>query len=188
MKSDFVHLWVHILIKANHKGNEWMYKNEIFQVKRGQFITSRKSLSAETGINTSKIDRILKCFESEQQIEQQNLFTSRLVSILNYEIYQTSEPQVNSKRTASEPQVNTNKNDKNVKNDNNKGKVFLKPSFIDIKNYCFERKNSVPPQSFIDHYDAVGWKVGNHLMKDWKACIRTWENRENGKPKYNPSL
>lgn len=30
---------------------------------------------------------------------------------------------------------------------------------------------------FIDFYTAKGWKVGNQPMKDWKAAMRTWENK-----------
>jgi len=116
-KSEYVHLWIHILMKANHKPNKWLYKNETMKVNSGQFITSRKSLSEETGINGSKVERILKCFEIEQQIEQQNLFVNRLITIVNYDHFQKVNSKVNSKRTASEQQVNTNKNDKNEKKD-----------------------------------------------------------------------
>lgn len=123
-KSEYVHLWIHLILKANHQSAEWMYKNEVFKIERGQMITSRKTLSKETGINESKIERILKTFKSEQQIEQQNLFTSRLITITNYEDYQNSEQQTNSKRTASEQQVNTNKNDKKNKNEKNNKILF----------------------------------------------------------------
>jgi hypothetical protein len=26
-------------------------------------------------------------------------------------------------------------------------------------------------------YESKGWKVGNQPMKDWKAAVRTWEQR-----------
>jgi len=55
--------------------------------------------------------------------------------------------------------------------------VFKKPTFEEVKEYCNERNNSVNPQSFIDFYESKGWKVGNQSMKDWKAAIRTWEQR-----------
>lgn len=113
--SEYVHLWVHLLLKANHKDNEWFYKGQNFKVKRGQFITSRQTLVQETGINRSKLERILNCFEIEQQIEQQNLYTSRLISIVNYEKYQNIEQQVSSKRAASEQRVSTNKEYNNVR-------------------------------------------------------------------------
>ena len=30
-------------------------------------------------------------------------------------------------------------------------------------------------QKWFDYYSANGWKVGKNPMKDWKACVRTWE-------------
>lgn len=44
--------------------------------------------------------------------------------------------------------------------------------------YCRERHNRVNAKHFIDYYTANGWKVGRNPMKDWKACVRTWEQRE----------
>lgn len=55
---------------------------------------------------------------------------------------------------------------------------FSKPTLEEIISYCEERKNGINPQGFYDFYEAKGWKVGNQPMKDWKACIRTWEQRE----------
>lgn len=57
-------------------------------------------------------------------------------------------------------------------------KRFVKPTLEEIIAYCQERNNRVNPQGFFDFYEAKGWKVGNQSMKDWRACIRTWEQRE----------
>lgn len=57
-------------------------------------------------------------------------------------------------------------------------KKFKKPTLEQVKAYCLERKNSIDAESFIDYYEANGWKVGRNSMKDWKAAVRTWEKRE----------
>jgi len=62
-------------------------------------------------------------------------------------------------------------------------KRFKKPTLEEVAAYCRERKNNVNPQRFIDFYTSKGWKVGKEPMKDWKACVRTWEQDEKGKPK-----
>ena len=54
-------------------------------------------------------------------------------------------------------------------------KSFQKPTFEEVKAYCTERNNNIDAQLFIDFYESNGWKVGKNAMKDWKACIRTWE-------------
>lgn len=56
-------------------------------------------------------------------------------------------------------------------------KKFKPPTVEEVTAYCKERKNGVDPQRFIDFYESKGWKVGNQAMKDWKACVRTWEQR-----------
>lgn len=117
--SECVALWLHLLLKANHKGAEFMHGFSIVKLKPGQFVTGRKALSLETGISESKIERILKLFENEKQIEQQTNSRNRVITILSWDKYQKGEQQTNSRRTASEQQVNTNNNDNNDNNDKN---------------------------------------------------------------------
>jgi len=54
-------------------------------------------------------------------------------------------------------------------------KRFKEPNAVDVADYCIERKNNVDPMKFINFYDSNGWKVGKNKMKDWKACVRSWE-------------
>jgi uncharacterized protein YdaU (DUF1376 family) len=56
-----------------------------------------------------------------------------------------------------------------------KPKGFVRPTLQEVQDYCQERKNSVNPQKWMDHYQSNGWKVGKNAMKDWKAAVRTWE-------------
>ena len=70
--------------------------------------------------------------------------------------------------------------------DNNKKSRFAPPSFDEVKAYCDERQNKVNPQSFIDFYEAKGWMVGKNKMKDWKAAVRTWEQRADERPQQKP--
>lgn len=72
---------------------------------------------------------------------------------------------------------------------------FTPPTLQEVTDYCKERGNRIDPAHFIDFYEAKGWKVGNTPMKDWKAAIRTWEQRDRtgtsftgSAPKVNPAL
>lgn len=62
-------------------------------------------------------------------------------------------------------------------------KRFVKPTLEEIAAYCEERKNGISAQQFMDFYESKGWKVGNQPMKDWKACVRTWEQRHKNENK-----
>lgn len=119
-KSEYVHLWLYLLLKANHKDREVFIGNEKVLVKRGQVLTSRNKLSEVVHIQESKIYRILKCFENEQQIEQHKTKKYTVITILNYDTYQqneqVNEQQMNNKRTTDEQSMNTNNNDNNDNN------------------------------------------------------------------------
>ena len=65
----------------------------------------------------------------------------------------------------------------------NQNKRFIKPKVDEIKAYCNERGNGIDAQAFYDFYESKGWKVGTTPMKDWKACVRTWEHKDGFKPK-----
>ena len=65
------------------------------------------------------------------------------------------------------------------------GKRFMKPTVGDIRSYCTERGNAVDAQRFYDFYEAKGWLIGKNPMKDWKAAVRTWEQR-NDRTEYAP--
>ena len=67
--------------------------------------------------------------------------------------------------------TNTNLTDSNTK------VGFVKPTIIDIKEYCKERKNNVDSETFFDFYESNDWLIGKNKMKNWKACLRNWEKR-----------
>lgn len=111
-KSNYVHLWIHLLLEANHLEKEFMWNNEVVHIKKGQFLTGRKELSKETGIPETTIERILDLLEKEGQIGQQKTTKFRVITILKWDEYQITD----NKRTTNGQQTDTNKNDKNDKN------------------------------------------------------------------------
>lgn len=63
-----------------------------------------------------------------------------------------------------------------------RSKRFVKPTVEEVAAYCRERKNGIDPQRFWDYYEAKGWIVGKTPMKDWRACVRTWERSATPQP------
>jgi len=63
---------------------------------------------------------------------------------------------------------------------------FKPPSLKEVIQYCSERNNGIDANKFVDYYSANGWMRGKNKIKDWKACIRTWEgNSINSSQKQN---
>lgn len=78
-----------------------------------------------------------------------------------------------------EPEPDADKN-KSRSNSADKPRRFTKPTIEEVENYCKERGNNVSAQRFCDFYESKGWLVGKTSMKDWKAAIRNWEERDKG--------
>lgn len=78
--------------------------------------------------------------------------------------------------------------DKNRLDNNIEGKRkrFTPPTVSDVRAYCAERGNNVDAQRFVDFYTSNGWLVGKNYMKDWKAAVRTWEQRNGKKDDEKP--
>lgn len=124
--SDYFSVWCYLILNATHSEYDVVFNKERITLKPGQLITGRKAIADKFKVNESKVTRILKKLENEQQIEQQTCNKNRLISILNWEQYQESEQQneqqLNNKRTTTEQQLNTNKNVNNINNDKNENK------------------------------------------------------------------
>lgn len=118
--SEYVHVWLHLILNANHSNKKVWVNGQEVELKRGQLLTSRKAISDKTGVTQSKIYRILNRYESEHQIEQQKTNKYTIITIVNYDSYQNCEQQIeqkmNNKWITNEQQMNTNNNDNNVNN------------------------------------------------------------------------
>lgn len=185
--SEKVHLWLHLLLSANWKEKEELLGGKPILCKAGQFTTGRKQLSIQTGINESKIERILTYFEKiEQQIEQQKTNTNRLISILNWDKFQLIEQpikqRVNNKRTTSEQQVNTleeYKEDKEYKDVIARDKKFISEISKHSENYHKDILNSF--YLYWSEKTAKGDKMKFELQKTFEISKRLayWSANDN---------
>ena len=57
-------------------------------------------------------------------------------------------------------------------------KVFQIPSLEEVQTYIADHKLTVNANRFHAYYTSNGWKVGRNPMKNWKAAIVTWQNKE----------
>lgn len=56
-------------------------------------------------------------------------------------------------------------------------KRFVPPTLEEVREYIAKNGYNVDAEQFLDFYTAKGWRIGNHIMKDWKAAVRTWHKR-----------
>lgn len=109
--ADHLAVWVYLLLKASRVVHNSIFEGKNIELKPGQLIIGRRVIGHGMGIHESKVQRILKCFESAELFKQQTGNRSRLITILKWKDYQiseqVSEQQMNNKRTTDEQQPNT---------------------------------------------------------------------------------
>ena len=74
----------------------------------------------------------------------------------------------------------SSESDKSARAPAREPKEFTPPTVDEVRAYCQERRNTVDPEKFVDHYTATGWMIGASPMEDWKAAVRKWEKTEEG--------
>jgi len=125
-------------------------------------------------VSRVSIQKWLKNLEENNHIKRVNIYKQGSKEILTRVITLVNTP---SKEKLTD---NTNINITNTNlTDSNKKAFFKKPTLDEVKNYCILRKNNIEAEAFIDFYESKGWQIGKEKMKSWKACVRTWENRDN---------
>lgn len=62
-------------------------------------------------------------------------------------------------------------------------KRFVPPTPEEVANYMKEKNLSIDANAFLDFYESKGWMIGKNKIKDWKACVRTWNRNNPSKPK-----
>jgi len=124
-------------------------------------------------VSRGSIQNWLKLLEDNGYIERTVIFRQGSKEILSRYI------KLKDKGSIKNYTDNTNINITNTNlTDSNKKERFKKPTIEEVKNYCILRNNNIDAESFIDFYESKNWQIGKNKMKDWKACVRTWERRE----------
>jgi hypothetical protein len=91
--ADHIAVWIYILLSATWQPYEIMFEGKKTTLEPGQLVTGRQAIGVHIKINEYKVQRILKLFESEQLIAQTNNTRNRLISVLNWDQYQSNAQQ-----------------------------------------------------------------------------------------------
>lgn len=188
--SDHIAVWIYLLLNATHIEYDTLFKGKRTTLQKGQLITGTISISKKLKINKDKVQRILKRFEIDKQIEQQTSNKNRLITILNWDKYQIVDKQfdkqmINNCKT-TDKQVITNKNINNIKNEKNVDKYnnlvetynFNCPNLPKVQKITDKRKTAI--NKFLKEYTKEQFieicKIANNndfLMgkndRGWKA-------------------
>lgn len=182
-------LFVNLLLMANWEDGEWQGK----PIKRGQLVTGRKALAAQTGLSEQTVRTSLNRLKSTNEITIASTNKFSVITIVNYGKFQdvpemptsTLTSNLTNNQPAANQQLTTNEQEKQGEQGIKPRKRFTPPSVDEVAAYCRERGNVVDAQRFVDFYAASGWMRGKTPVRDWKACVRTWERNDNARIEVN---
>lgn len=176
-EPNMIAMWIRILLEANYTDGMW--KGKMYEA--GTFPTSLSRLAILTGMTEKQVRICLAKLQKTGEIETETTNRGMKIIVRKWSDYQLEDM----KRANDEPcgrslpraTLKEYKEDKEERKEINKEKS--RPTLEQVRDYCHERNNGVDPQRWFDYYSANGWKVGKNPMKDWKACVRTWERNSN---------
>jgi len=208
--SYCVHLFIHLLLSANHKPRKWRG----ITIEQGQLVTSRTQLSIETGISEQSIRTTLKKLKSTSELTSKPTNRFTILTIVNWASYQCDEDPTNQlinqpanqQLTSNQPATNqpSHKNDKNVKNEKKERDAregltdFVK--FINAKTAKMYMTNQAKwlnewgklRQAEVDLQTVFSWATNNYrgpiaspnffVDTTWPKILAAWERRN-----YNPT-
>ena len=112
--------WLDLIFMANHKDNEFLLGKELISTKRGQLITSKKTLGERWKWSNTKINSFFRLLKNEKMIDYKTDSKKTVVTLDKYSIYHDYENEETAKNHINNipktHQKHTNKNVKNVKN------------------------------------------------------------------------
>lgn len=121
-----------LLLTVNHEDKKIIFNGSLIEVKRGSGITSIRKLQDKWGWSNRKVKLFLEQLKLDQTIDYKCTSKNTVISIENYDLYQSREIEKHHQSTSNEPtmhtksiseayQKHTNKNDKEyIKNDKEK--------------------------------------------------------------------
>lgn len=111
---------IQLLLMASHSENEWEFMGKMYQIKSGQFITSLESIQGKCAKDVS-IQNLRTCLlklEKHGFLTNESTNKNRLITVVNWDIYQGEEEKLTSKSTDNQQATNKQLTTiKNVKND-----------------------------------------------------------------------
>lgn len=148
-------LFISLLLKANWKDNTWHGK----KIKRGQVVISVAKLSAELGLTSHEIRGRLELLEKTKEIKKKGTNQYTIVTICNYDDYQSCDPDETQTNREPEPeQTATTKEVKKVK----EIEIAIRENVrMREKDYLtLQEKYGIWTEKIIDKYHY--WKLGKN--------------------------
>lgn len=191
-------VWVWLIMSANIEDHDF----ERETIHRGEVATSRKTISAATGLTEREVRTALSHLKATGEVSVRIRPKYQVISILRYNDYQDVPSGKTSGRgpagvrqeSGKRPQSKNGKNGKNGKNEKDSSgattTTTFPPSRDDVTAYAAEHGFRIDADAFIRYNQSRGWMIGRKKAEDWRPLADGWiaQDREFSKVNNDDGL
>lgn len=184
--SFLLQLWIYILLKANHSDKKIIFNEKELTIQRGSGIFGLNQIVKDLTKykrENSKVFKKMKTLYYRKLLLLKNIGNLKLqptnkftvVTVNNYDIYQSDVTPVKLQCNSTETPVLTNKNDNNVNNENNN--IYKPQKTLNEKDFEEIAKQFNVSTSYVQqtYEKMLDWcKSKGKIYKDKKAALRNW--------------
>ena len=173
--SEMVHLFIYLLINANHQDGEWRG----IIVKKGQILTGLNSINKATKISYQTIRTCLKRLEKTHEINIQVTNKYSIITICKYDDYQndktTTNKQPNKQLTNNQQSTNNKQEERECKNEEKK--MFIAKIQKEFYQSLVQFNSDFDKTTLRDFYNY--WTEPNKSLTKIKWQLeRTWDSKK----------
>ncbi|UJS28466.1 DnaD domain protein [Macrococcoides canis] len=183
---------IQLLIMADFMPSEWEYQGVKYKTEPGQFVTSLQSIADECGkgISVQNVRSALARFERLGFLTNQSTKVNRLITIVNWGLYQAREEKTNKdtnnvtnkevtkNQQRGNKEVTTNEEVKKLRSKEVKNITTQQNDFSDVFTAYQQNIEMVPPQMTInkisDDFDAYGKDIMLYAIE--KSALKNNHN------------
>ena len=179
--AEHFFVWCYLLTEAQHEdGKRVLFQNEEIVLEKGQLLRTITQIANDLHIKEMKVYRILKLLENEKQIVKRTSNKNTLITVLNWEKYQSCEkPNEEPMKNECKTDVKPSYYNKELKKERNK-EDNIRSNADDLnetekpkkkKTKLTEEENEELVKNFEIIYNSYPRKVGKtagfELYKQW---------------------
>jgi len=150
--------WIDILLMVNYERGKAYFRDAVYDVERGQKITSELKLADRWGWSRTKVRRFLNDLEMEQMLIVKRDNRKTVIEVANYSKYQdtnttenTSENTTDDTADVQQKNINNNINKDNKLNKVNKNNIYSPIiDYLNLKCNTKYKTSSAKTKSLID--------------------------------------
>ena len=177
------HLFIYLLLRANYYDADWRG----ITISRGQLITSRYTLSIETGLKEKVVRRGLKALEKTGEIHVKSTSQYSLITICNFSEYQCDENSIGQQRANIGPAKGQQRASKGPQIKKEKNKINKESSLCSDSSLVSAptiHKNNIDHKAFMQFFnkEMAGKAIPQlKLMNKLRQGMLNARVREHGK-------